>query len=395
MNRVIQSPTALIRASLMAALFLVVVFVLWLVVRPVAAQTEDDASGTLITIHDRGEEVVVLTESDTIGGALEEAGVAVDRHDVVEPALTETIVASEYSVNIYRARAVTVIDGAVRTKVITAEQTPDLIVEAAGMQLEPEDDTLMTASTNVLDGGGVTVAIDRATAFQFDLFGTTSEARTQSETVGEMLSQKGITLGENDRVSPTNDTLVTDGMEVRVWREGTQTMTVKETVAFPVQKINDNDRLLGYREVQTPGVKGEKNVTYEVEIQNGVETKRIKIAEIVTKQPVKQVEVVGTKPQTLPYTGGGTKSDWLEASNIPAEHWGYADFMVQKESGWNPNAVNVSSGACGLAQALPCSKIPGQWNNPVNALNWMNNYVNGRYGGWAQAYSFWQVNRWY
>ena len=134
------------------------------------------------------------------------------------------------------------------------------------------------------------------------------------------------------------------------------------------------------------------------------------MASIVVEEPKKQVEMVGVKNASMPYTGGGTKSDWLAASNIPQESWGYADFMVQKESGWNPNAVNRSSGACGLAQALPCSKLGPNWSDPVVALNWMNSYVNGRYydgspyvkgqcGGitdrWQCAYKFWTVYRWY
>jgi hypothetical protein len=104
--------------------------------------------------------------------------------------------------------------------------------------------------------------------------------------------------------------------------------------------------------------------------------------------------VIGAKAKGLAYTGGGSKTDWLAASNIAPENWGYADFLVQKESGWNPNAVNKSSGACGLAQALPCSKLGPNWSNPVVALNWMNGYV-GRYGGWEGAYNFWLSHKWY
>ena len=184
-------------------------------------------------------------------------------------------------------------------------------------------------------------------------------------------------------------------MDLRVWREGKQTVTVDEKVAFDVREIQDGDRVVGYEEIRTEGVPGLRQVTYEIVIENGVEKARKEIASITTKAPVQQVVVVGVKPVAIPYTGGGTKTQWLAASNIPEESWGYADFMVQKESSWNPDALNPSSGACGLAQALPCTKIPGQWNDPVNALNWMNNYVNGRYGGWSEAHSFWLRNSWY
>jgi hypothetical protein len=89
------------------------------------------------------------------------------------------------------------------------------------------------------------------------------------------------------------------------------------------------------------------------------------------------------------------KIQWLTAAGIAEEDWIYVDHIVFKESSWNPNAINRSSGACGLAQALPCSKVPGNPFDPVDSLKWQKNYVTTRYGGYAQAYAFWQKNRWY
>ena len=120
------------------------------------------------------------------------------------------------------------------------------------------------------------------------------------------------------------------------------------------------------------------------------------LQEVVTKRPKKQVVVVGSKAVASTATNiTGSKQDWLRASGIPESHWSYVDSIVARESGWNPNAVNPSSGACGLGQQLPCGKWPGAWNDPVAALQAMNGYVEGRYGGWAGAYSFWQANHWY
>lgn len=97
-------------------------------------------------------------------------------------------------------------------------------------------------------------------------------------------------------------------------------------------------------------------------------------------------------PQTTNIAG--TKQDWMTAAGIPPNQWVYVDFIVSHESGWNPNAVNAGSGACGLGQQLPCGKWAGSWNDPVAALKAMTGYV-GRYGGWAGAYLFWQANHWY
>lgn len=91
----------------------------------------------------------------------------------------------------------------------------------------------------------------------------------------------------------------------------------------------------------------------------------------------------------------GNKQDWLRSAGIPEADWQYVDFIVSRESSWNPNAKNASSGACGLAQALPCSKLGPNWNDPVTALKWQHAYVSSRYGGYKQAYAFWQANHWY
>ena len=397
MKLIIRNVTTVWSVSTALALLVFGMMVAFVVMRPVAAQSADPSSeGRLITIHDRGQELVVVSSGETIADVLDEAEITVDTHDVVEPDLSEPLVADEYNVNIYRARPVTVVDGEQRIKLISAFQTPSQIVAAAGLSLFPEDEATLTRSQDFLrDGAGLQVLIYRATPFSLELYGASSQARTQATTVRGMLEEKGIDLGEAGRVVPGEDTPLTEGMSVRVWREGRQTVTVEEAIPFGVQQIKDADRTTDYREVRTAGQDGARSVTYEIEIIDGVEVFRAEIASLVVTPAQTQVEIVGTKPIFVPYTGGGTKTEWLAASNIPEESWGYADFMVQRESGWRPDAVNRSSGACGLAQALPCSKIPGQWNDPVNALNWMNTYVTNRYGGWAQAYDFWLKNKWY
>lgn len=97
----------------------------------------------------------------------------------------------------------------------------------------------------------------------------------------------------------------------------------------------------------------------------------------------------------LYYTGGGAPAEWMAAAGIAAGDWGYVDYVVSRESGWNPNATNSSSGACGLVQALPCSKVPGNGYNPVDNLRWANGYATGRYGSWQGAYNFWINNHWW
>ncbi len=91
----------------------------------------------------------------------------------------------------------------------------------------------------------------------------------------------------------------------------------------------------------------------------------------------------------------GDKTTWMSQAGIPESEWGFVDYIVSRESSWDPLAVNKSSGACGLAQALPCSKLGTNWSDPVHALSWQYNYVTNRYGGYQQAVAFWKINHWY
>ncbi|MEV5845160.1 transglycosylase SLT domain-containing protein [Streptomyces sp. NPDC090075] len=73
--------------------------------------------------------------------------------------------------------------------------------------------------------------------------------------------------------------------------------------------------------------------------------------------------------------------------------------IVDHESSWNYRAVNASSGAYGLFQALPGSKmssVGSDWQtNPATQIKWGLNYMNSRYGSPCEAWTFWQANHWY
>ncbi|RCG20478.1 lytic transglycosylase domain-containing protein [Streptomyces diacarni] len=73
--------------------------------------------------------------------------------------------------------------------------------------------------------------------------------------------------------------------------------------------------------------------------------------------------------------------------------------IVTRESGWNYQATNASSGAYGLVQALPGSKMASagaDWRtNPATQIKWGLNYMNDRYGSPCGAWDFWQANHYY
>lgn len=84
---------------------------------------------------------------------------------------------------------------------------------------------------------------------------------------------------------------------------------------------------------------------------------------------------------------------------VSASQWPCVDYIITHESGWNVHARNPSSGAYGLGQALPGSKMssagPDWLNNPRTQLRWVLGYMNSRYGSPCGAMSFWRGHLWY
>ena len=70
-------------------------------------------------------------------------------------------------------------------------------------------------------------------------------------------------------------------------------------------------------------------------------------------------------------------------------------FIYAKESGNNPGAINPSSGACGLGQALPCSKMPCSLSDYACQDQYFESYMLSRYGSWSAAQAFWLSHHWW
>lgn len=92
----------------------------------------------------------------------------------------------------------------------------------------------------------------------------------------------------------------------------------------------------------------------------------------------------------------GSHKNWLKQAGIPSDEYSMYTYIIDHESSWNPHATNPSSGAYGIPQSLPGSKMRSagkDWKtNPITQLKWMKSYVNERYGGISGAYHYWQAH---
>ena len=79
--------------------------------------------------------------------------------------------------------------------------------------------------------------------------------------------------------------------------------------------------------------------------------------------------------------------------------WPFLDALWTRESSWDPTAVNRTSGATGIPQALPAAKMAAagsDWRtNPVTQVRWGLSYITARYGNPQAAWAHEQSFNWY
>ena len=96
----------------------------------------------------------------------------------------------------------------------------------------------------------------------------------------------------------------------------------------------------------------------------------------------------------------------LQQAEFAAEKYGWGadqfsclNSLWQKESGWNPYAMNPSSGAYGIPQSLPGTKMASvgdDWRtNPATQITWGIEYMKDRYGSPCSAWGFKSSHGWY
>jgi hypothetical protein len=185
MRSILKKPPISIRLILVGLCLLFVSFGLFITATQANAATQQPVNGKrLIIIHDTGKDKTILTDATTLRQAFIDAHIRIDPNDLVEPGIDETLVATNYEVNVYRARPVTIIDGAVRMPVMSAFRTAGQIIAHAGMVLHDEDKTTMGITTDMVsDGAGVQLTIERATPFTLVLYGKHVPSYTQALTV--------------------------------------------------------------------------------------------------------------------------------------------------------------------------------------------------------------------
>ena len=159
------------------------------------------------------------------------------------------------------------------------------------------------------------------------------------------------------------------------------------------------------------GQDGIKEITYKVKYENGVEISRTEISTAIIAEPVAKVierqftaSLASRSGTASERTGDAGDYQAYARSRMADYAWSDYDFeclveLWARESGWNPTAGNSYSGAYGIPQALPASKMSSYGDdyltNYETQINWGLSYISSRYGSPSNAWEHFQNANWY
>ena len=128
-------------------------------------------------------------------------------------------------------------------------------------------------------------------------------------------------------------------------------------------------------------------ISLHITNHKNVRTSKIVGSEVQNRAPMHKIEEI-------------TAQVAVKQENAPKVAQNSSDaksFIYFKESGNRADAVNASSGACGIGQALPCSKLKNVCPNMDYACQdqFFTAYMQNRYGTWENAKAFWLSHNWW
>lgn len=252
------------------------------------------------------------------------------------------------------------------------------------------------------------------------------QVTTTAGTVREVLLERGVILGERDFVTPDLSAPLTAGATIVITRPAETTVTETVEIPAPASTVTDPARFEGTETVLQQGVPGTQTTLYTVVTDAaGTELSRALLLTTTSAAPVEHVVALGTKvkpPAPVPAAPAAVAPSTPgapAAASKPAEPgsnraiaqdlaagrgWGADQFVCldslwTKESRWDDTAENRSSGAYGIPQALPGSKMASagaDWRtNPATQITWGLGYIAGRYGDPCGAWDHSKARGWY
>lgn len=209
---------------------------------------------------------------------------------------------------------IVIADGDQEINISTFKSTVAEVIAEKGIEIGPDDRLAVNPNQKLADH--MRIEIKRAKPIMIITQERDILLHTLAETVGEAIEEAGVTLGILDKVEPGMDTPIKNIDNINILRVEERIITETESIPFENQ-IKENENLeKGLARVITKGKDGKKETSIKIVYENGEETKREIIDEKIIQEPVAGVIEEGTK--TTLVSSRGTVTRFVKAMEMVA-----------------------------------------------------------------------------
>lgn len=290
----------------------------------------------------------------------------------------------------YPKRVEIVHDGK-KQKVTVRAATYDEVLDSLNLELS-KDTYISFEPDAIVPRSGATMVVSNPKLIHLEVGGKEREVFTSAPTVKKLLEEEEITYAPEDELNLSPNTYLRPADQIRLVK-----IKVVKKVEELLKKLQvsvkvDDTKPVGVQEVVEPGVRERIKQNVILTYANGkVRTKEVKSEKVVSRGKPRVI-VKGAMPITEP----GSARYFAQEMMVEMYDWGAAEYKCLdklwiRESQWNYKAENKSSGAYGIPQALPGSKMasagPDWRTNPKTQIKWGLGYIKGRYGTPCKALS--------
>lgn len=248
------------------------------------------ASSYTVTVRVGADSEDILTLRTDAYAILDDAGIEIGEDDIVD--LSEFKSYTDCTISVYKPCTVTVYDDETPTE-YTGIVDVQTTFSNNGITVSADDAVSCALTQTVTDG--MEIRITRAFPVTVAADGEIYTINIAGGTISDALDKAVITVDDDDIISKPLDTPLAKGMTVKVTKIDYIERTETSEIAFKTVDEKTNTLTKGQTKIKQNGVKGEKITTYKEKYVDGALVESTAIKTQITKEPVNQIRLVGTK----------------------------------------------------------------------------------------------------
>lgn len=245
------------------------------------------------------------------------------------------------------SKTIAIIDDGKVTQYETFDVYVGELLDNQGIVLEDKDSVSPSEETEVTNGMKINIYRWKPTVSITVNADTTSTFTTTAKTVQDALKEKQIELTTEDEVIPALDTPITEDTKIEIKTKEVSIEKQEEEIPFETETEKTTELKEGVEEVVTEGKKGIKEKTVEIVRFGGEVVSETVKEEVVKSEPVKRVVKKGI---ASPVVNNKVGQNYEYTKAMTLEATGYTDIAGDR---WNNKTASGSHTFVGMVAVDP------------------------------------------